>query len=375
MQTFIDASCGRSSGGSGGAPTGIPIETRAFQLQERGIGDWKQERALKLSSSAEFPTDLETARWPQSGKHILAQTWKGKMMDEERGEEGDVEAVLVYQAYNAKIAAFAAAERRFDGAPGFSGSRMTWIKTNFLWMMYRSDWGHKDPNQERTLAIWLKKSAFERYLDEAVHSKFIPEVYGTKEKWNALMRKKQAGTVRLQWDPDHGPRGNAHAGRRAIQLGLREMRSFTSGEDILDVVDITEFVERERANALGDVVSLAALTTPLEKPYIPASEATCRKLGLEGFTGQGAGGTTGAGDDNNSSPAERSVEGVGASERKTKAGSSASHNKHESPSAAAASSNNTGADNTDLPAGDESVSGMVARLRLSSDGSAGIVAH
>ncbi|WP_422570328.1 DUF4291 family protein, partial [Erwinia billingiae] len=29
---------------------------------------------------------------------------------------------------------------------------MTWIKPSFLWMMYRSGWGMKDPGQKRILA-------------------------------------------------------------------------------------------------------------------------------------------------------------------------------------------------------------------------------
>ncbi len=39
-------------------------------------------------------------------------------------------------------------------------NRMTWIKPNFLWMMYRSGWAVKK-NQERILAIKLTKKGFE----------------------------------------------------------------------------------------------------------------------------------------------------------------------------------------------------------------------
>ena len=39
-----------------------------------------------------------------------------------------------YQAFNAKIAAWAVEHQRFGG-PHFKEDRMTWIKTNFLWMM------------------------------------------------------------------------------------------------------------------------------------------------------------------------------------------------------------------------------------------------
>jgi hypothetical protein len=35
--------------------------------------------------------------------------------------------------------------------------------------------------------------------------------------------------VRLQWDPDHYPNGDKHIGRRAIQLGLKQFKSFVTG--------------------------------------------------------------------------------------------------------------------------------------------------
>jgi Domain of unknown function (DUF4291) len=78
---------------------------------------------------------------------------------------------------------------------------MSWIKPNFLWMMYRSGWGTK-PGQEVVLAIWLKRTAFDAILAEAVHSTYTEAVYGSQQQW------KQAGqnpSVRLQWDPDHDP--------------------------------------------------------------------------------------------------------------------------------------------------------------------------
>ena len=47
--------------------------------------------------------------------------------------------------------------------PVYSFTRMTWVKTNFLWMMYRSGWGRKR-NQERTLAIYLTREGFDTIL-------------------------------------------------------------------------------------------------------------------------------------------------------------------------------------------------------------------
>lgn len=90
--------------------------------------------------------------------------------------------MIVYQAYKKEIADYAVANKRFSGCPVFGEERMTWIKTNFLWMMFRSNWSSKH-NQEHVLAIWLKREAFERYLEHA------------REKGST----RDFGTVRLQW--------------------------------------------------------------------------------------------------------------------------------------------------------------------------------
>jgi hypothetical protein len=74
------------------------------------------------------PYREQAGRWPRAGRHILAQ------YDDER--------VVVYQAYRPAIGRFAVAHGFFGGE--FSSSRMSWIKPNFLWMMYRSGWGAKE---------------------------------------------------------------------------------------------------------------------------------------------------------------------------------------------------------------------------------------
>jgi hypothetical protein len=80
----------------------------------------------------------QSRRWPRSGRHILAQF-----------DENEID---VYQAYRPDIGRFAAEHGYFGGA--FSYERMSWIKPNFLWMMYRSGWGKKE-GQEVTLAVHL----------------------------------------------------------------------------------------------------------------------------------------------------------------------------------------------------------------------------
>jgi hypothetical protein len=79
-------------------------------------------------------------RRPSLGQHILAHY--------------DDASIIVYQAYRPEIADYAIAHQAFGGA--FSFGRMSWIKPNFLWMMYRSGWGTKE-GQERTLALRLRR--------------------------------------------------------------------------------------------------------------------------------------------------------------------------------------------------------------------------
>jgi hypothetical protein len=71
----------------------------------------------------------QITRLPKIGRYILAQF--------------DEEGVIVYQAYRPEIGQFAAAHGYFGG-DYFSMTRMSWIKPNFLWMMYRSGWGQKE---------------------------------------------------------------------------------------------------------------------------------------------------------------------------------------------------------------------------------------
>lgn len=52
------------------------------------------------------------------------------------------------------------------GGPDFSFDRMSWIKTNFLWMMYRCGWAEKK-DQERVLAVRITKEGFMTILANA----------------------------------------------------------------------------------------------------------------------------------------------------------------------------------------------------------------
>jgi hypothetical protein len=92
--------------------------------------------------------------------------------------------------------------------------------------------------------------------------------------------KSCRGTLRLQWDPDHGPKGNALE-RRAIQLGLRgEMLRRFSEEALLEVIDLTGFVAEQRG--VLESRGVTGLMTPRERVFVPGDDGVRRRLGLDG---------------------------------------------------------------------------------------------
>jgi uncharacterized protein DUF4291 len=207
----------------------------------------------------------QQASWPAEGRHILAQY--------------DETSVVVYQAYRPAIGHYAAQHGRFGGE--FSLNRMSWIKPNFLWMMYRSGWGTKD-GQEVTLAIWLRRAAFEEILREAVPSSFAPGVYASHDDWQAAVARS---SVRLQWDPDHDPHGHPLA-RRAIQLGLRgDALARYADEWLLRIEDISPLVAHQREIIrAGD---LDSLQTPHETVYPIADAELAHRLAIDSPATQG----------------------------------------------------------------------------------------
>ncbi len=194
--------------------------------------------------------------WPAQGRHILAQF--------------DADLVVVYQAFSPAIGRWAVEHQRFGGP--FSLGRMSWIKPNFLWMMYRSGWGTK-PDQEVTLAVSVRRPAFDRLLAAAVHSTFPAAVYGSPERWKAAVARS---SVRLQWDPDHGP-GGEKLERRAMQLGLRnDALAGYAGEWVDSIEDVSAFVADQRA-ALASR-GTAELVTPAERVYPVTDPAVAARL-------------------------------------------------------------------------------------------------
>lgn len=164
--------------------------------------------------------------WPDKGRHILAHY--------------DEHSVVVYQAFKPTIGRFAAMHGFFGG--GFRLDRTSWVKTNFLWMMYRSQWGTA-PQQEIVLAVFLKRDAFDWLLSQAVHSRYHAHLYPSDTAWYAQLHRSP---VVLQWDPDHAPTRH-RLSRSAIQLGLRgEALARYAREWIIAIEDISDFVAQQR---------------------------------------------------------------------------------------------------------------------------------
>jgi hypothetical protein len=208
----------------------------------------------------------QAARWPSAGRHILAHF--------------DAESIVVYQAYRSSIGRFAAEHGTFGD--GFSLSRMSWIKPNFLWMMYRSGWGTK-PDQEVVLAIRLRRAAFENILAQAVASRFEPAAHASPAEYRQTLAQT---AVRLQWDPDHDPAGMP-VERRAIQLGLRgeALRQYAR-EWIVDIEDISAFVAEQRPHAAER--PWTRLQVPRENVYPISDAALARRLGMQADEPSGA---------------------------------------------------------------------------------------
>ena len=205
------------------------------------------------------PYKTQTSIWPDSGRVILANY--------------DDDSIVVYQAYRPEIGDYAAKNGYFGGE--FKLTRMSWIKPNFLWMMYRCGWASKQ-GQEVVLAIRIQRSAFDSILSQAIHSSYKPGLYDSRDDWK---QRVSSSDVRLQWDPDHAPNGDKME-RRAVQLGLRgdTLRQYAR-DWIVDITDISEFVRNQRDNSENSHYD--QLQMPRERVYPVTCHETAQKLRLD----------------------------------------------------------------------------------------------
>ncbi|ELI4176507.1 DUF4291 domain-containing protein [Escherichia coli] len=177
--------------------------------------------------------------------------------------------ITVYQAYNDAIADVAVRDGRF-GAP-FSFNRMTWIKPSFMWMMERSNWGLKK-DQQRILAIRIKRTFFDTLLEQAVLTTPEAHVYPHAGVWVTLFAQ---ANVYVQWDPERSINGKKLE-HRSLQLGIsRNLISQFNEDAIVAIDDLTPLVRKCHNLLINGKTTQAKSFLPPEKIY-PVS-ATARK--------------------------------------------------------------------------------------------------
>jgi hypothetical protein len=174
--------------------------------------------------------------------------------------------IRVYQAYSDAIAD-AALENGTFASPPFSMTRMTWIKPSFLWMMYRSGWGMKDPGQKRILAVDLSHEGFNQLRNQGVLSHHDnKEIINESEEWKL---KIKSSDVVIQWDPERGLLLNK-LNYRTIQIGLRNKAvEDYCGKWIVNITDVSDLASSIKKLVDLEKIDEAKKLLPTEKEYIP----------------------------------------------------------------------------------------------------------
>lgn len=187
------------------------------------------------------------------------------MKENEIRADYDRDTIVVYQAYNAEIALPAVKDNKFS-AP-FSLTRMTWIKPSFLWLMERSNYGKK-PGQEFTLAIRIKRSAWEFALSQGVLTHPDAATHKNSAAWADSFEKAK---VHVQWDPERSLRG-AKMENRSIQVGIsRHLIEVYNNEWIVEIQDYSPLVRKIQEFRKAGNFDRARKLLPNEKVYeVPA---------------------------------------------------------------------------------------------------------
>lgn len=184
------------------------------------------------------------------------------------------DTIVVYQAYNKAIAKAAVENQKFS-AP-FSFSRMTWIKPSFLWMMERSNYGQKS-NQECTLAIHIKREAWEKALKLAILTSPEKRVYPNPKIWEEEFENAK---VYVQWDPERNIKGNKLE-YRSIQVGISRYLIQEFNEDwIVKIEDYSPLVKKILTFTKQGEFNKAKKLLPIEKIY-PLSQEIAQRIGSE----------------------------------------------------------------------------------------------
>lgn len=130
-------------------------------------------------------------------------------------------------------------------------------------MMYRCGWATKE-NQERVLAIKMKREGFEWCLANSCLSHFDAKRHGTHEAWKTKMA---ASPVRIQWDPEKDILLQPLP-YRSIQIGISgdAVERYVK-EWIVQIEDITPFCREVHRLIEGGRIDLAESMLPDESLY------------------------------------------------------------------------------------------------------------
>lgn len=227
----------------------------------------------------------------------------------------DDDTITVYQAYSSAIAEAAVASQRLDASADFAtGTRMTWIKPSWCWMLYRSGYSYKDARQERILALKMRHADFLELLRGA-HVNEGDRLPGScKERWEKhsggaegkeARRKERVAAwrkVMVQWDPERSPRIGKLA-HRSIQIGIspalvgRWVREMIVGiEDVTERArELKRVLDEDERKKIGVEKLVERGLVPLERVY-EVPEDVRRVLGMD--IGEEEGGKEGSGGSN-----------------------------------------------------------------------------
>ncbi|KAL9104025.1 MAG: hypothetical protein Q9163_001003 [Psora crenata] len=188
----------------------------------------------------------------------------------------DESTITVYQAYCPEIAIAAVQQQKLSASPKFLPARMTWIKPSWCWMMYRSGYSYKDARQSHILALKMKHEHFRELLMHAAV---------TQNQSGPLSQEQREKPVRVQWDPERGPRLGVLP-YRSIQIGISaKLSTKWVDEWVASIEDVTEtarqmkrVVDEEPDLRREDFVARDLL--PKERPY-EVDEELARVLGMD----------------------------------------------------------------------------------------------
>ncbi|GAW24810.1 hypothetical protein ANO14919_144040 [Xylariales sp. No.14919] len=198
----------------------------------------------------------------------------------------DEETITVYQAYNSEISLAAVQTQKLHASPQFRRTRMTWIKPSWCWMMYRAGYSYKDKNQERILALKMKREHFIALLGKATLTT-EPGKGAAPDETASFDRvtRERPSVVKVQWDPERTPRLEKLS-YRSIQIGIPSLLAVTWVEEwITGIEDVTEKAreleqELRENEGVTDEELLRKGLVPLEREF-PVPLEVQQAIGVE----------------------------------------------------------------------------------------------